>query len=191
MHILNSRADLDSLAGTPAFTNAISMLNGSRAIGLSVLRKFGFLSEHEWESYIQAAGHPLDKPDPVPKAPEATIAEIRVGAKAKLASRRYKIEVGGIEIAGTPVATDRQSQAMLIAALVQLGADETVQWKGPDGVFRPITRDQLAAVARAVKEHIQACFAREAELVHLIDQAGNEEMTALEGVIQTFWPARV
>lgn len=185
--VINSRADLDALAGTPAFITAITMINGSRSVSSTILENFGFASDQEWDAYLQAAGHPLTKPAPAVAAVKP-IEDLRFDAKQKLAARRFEVETSGIELSGTPIATDRQSQAMLLAALVQLGADEAVQWKGPDGVFRETTRDQLAAVARAVKGHVQSCFAREAALAELIDLAESaHDIEELEAEIKAFW----
>jgi hypothetical protein len=187
--IINTRADLDALAGTPAFIAALTQLNATRSVSLTILERFGFPSDAEWEAYLASAGHPLEKPAPY-VAPIKSLDEARKEAKAKLGTRRFEVETGGVVVSSAPVATDRQSQSMILAALVQLAADEKVQWKGSDGIFRETTRDQLAAIARAVKNHVQACFAREAELVELLDLATTtEDIESLSDEIAAFWPA--
>jgi hypothetical protein len=187
---INTRADLDAIAGTPAHSLAIRLINGTRSGPDSSLSRFEFSSDADFEAYAAAAACLVEKPASALPPPEPTLAEQKVKIKSDLAARRYAVETGGIEVSGAPISTDRQSQAMIVGAVVQLGADETVQWKGSDGVFRAIDRTALSAVARAVKDHVQACFAREAELSGLIDIADSpEDLATIREDFTSFWPA--
>lgn len=101
----------------------------------------------------------------------ATFVQPAVGAytKAQLAAyaadARWRKEVGGIVVSGSPVATDRQSQSMLAGAHVYVQANPaaTIRWKGTDG-FTTLDAAGVTALALAVGNHVQACFAAEAEI---------------------------
>jgi hypothetical protein len=82
------------------------------------------------------------------------------------ASKRYEKETGGITLNGIPIATDRQSQAMITGAYnyVQVNAAATIKWKAENG-FVELNAAQITALALAVGAHVQACFAKEAEVV--------------------------
>jgi hypothetical protein len=94
--------------------------------------------------------------------------------KSELAAIRYAKEVGGIVVGGAPVATDRETQAKLIAAriLAKENAGYTVNWKTPAG-FVSLDAATIISVADAVAAHIQACFDREAVLSAAIDNAAD------------------
>jgi hypothetical protein len=88
-----------------------------------------------------------------------------VGDKlAALGCRRYDVETAGISVSGVEVRTDRESQAMLTGAWAmfrQLGAEApAVQWKGRDG-WHSLGQAEIDAIATAVAEHVEACFAAE------------------------------
>ena len=85
-----------------------------------------------------------------------------IDLSAYAAAKRYALETGGIVVAGAPIATDRQSQAMVGNAYtyVQVSGAATVSYKTAAG-FVTLTADQIKAVALAVGAHVQACFAAE------------------------------
>lgn len=93
---------------------------------------------------------------PVELAP--TAAQLTAYAAAK----RFAVEVGGIRVNGAPIATDRQSQAMIgnAVAYVQASGAAAVSYKTADG-FVTLTADQVRTVGLAVGAHVQACFAAE------------------------------
>jgi len=74
---------------------------------------------------------------------------------------RYAKEVGGITIAGVPVATDDRSKLMIIGARVAADADPTwaTEWQGADGGSYPINAAAMIAISNAVQAHVAACFA--------------------------------
>jgi len=90
---------------------------------------------------------------------------------AYAASARFAKETGGITISGSPVQTDRSSQAQLTGAYayVQVVPAAVIQWKQADGSFVSLNATAIAAVATAVAAHVQACFAEEATLVAAIN----------------------
>lgn len=103
--------------------------------------------------------------------------------------RRWWAETGGIEIAGTVVATDRQSQQMISGALAYLSRNPTasIRWKTPDG-WTTVGLAQIGAIADAVGAHVQACFAREAELAGQLANAADDDLAALAAVVDQFFP---
>ncbi len=83
---------------------------------------------------------------------------------AYAAARRYAVETGGIVVNGAPIATDRESQAMIgnAYAYVIASSAASVSYKTTAG-FVTLTADQIKAVALAVGAHVQACFKAEDE----------------------------
>jgi len=83
-----------------------------------------------------------------------------------IAARRYQAEVGGITAGGMPVATDRDSQGLVMGAAFAASLDPnyTCNWK-TDAGFVKLDAKTLIAVAQAVRAHVQACFDREEALL--------------------------
>ena len=123
----------------------------------------GYLTPGEW-----AALHP-------PPAP--TFNERKAAKRDEIAAARYAAEAGGCTVDGVTIATDRGSQSLLTAAVVtaRLDPEFSTRWKCADGRFVTLDAMQLRAIGDAVIEHVEACFAREAELVELIDAAQTDE----------------
>lgn len=123
-----------------------------------------------------AAQAVIDAYDPMPYA--------TTEAKAALADHRWKVETGGVVFMGHPVSTTRESQGTITAAFIVAQGGQLpngVGWKGLDGAFFHITPQQVAQLYATVAAHVQACFAREAELVALIDAAQTwEEVAAID-----------
>lgn len=92
--------------------------------------------------------------------PEPSITAAQLVAYA--AARRFAVETGGILVNGAPIATDRDSQAMIgnAFAYVTAAGAGSVSYKTTAG-FVTLTADQIKAVALAVGAHVQACFAAE------------------------------
>lgn len=78
---------------------------------------------------------------------------------------RFEKETGGIVISGMAIATDRASQNMLTGAVLraQMDANVTVKWKTVTG-FVELSAAQIIAIATAVGNHVEACFAKEADV---------------------------
>lgn len=106
----------------------------------------------------------IDPPPPV-RTKESLIADV--------ATKRWQVETGGITIAGTPITTDRESQAQLTSAYTSLkgGLIMDTQWKAADGSFMLVTLAEIEPVAQVVASHVRACFAAE--------QAHDEAISAL------------
>lgn len=86
--------------------------------------------------------------------------------RAYLAQVRWQKETGGITVAGITVHTDDRSKMMLMGARVHAAADPgfTAPWKTSDGSFVILDAATITALSNAVLAHVNACFAREAEV---------------------------
>lgn len=118
----------------------------------------------------------------------AAVARTKPKAKAELAAIRYAKETGGATVNGSPVATDRETQAKLIAVRIKAKENPayTVNWKTPAG-FVSFDAPTIIAIADGVADHIQACFDREAALTASIDAAADQ--AALDAIDLTVgWP---
>jgi hypothetical protein len=80
------------------------------------------------------------------------------------ASVRYAHEIAGASVGGMPVATDRESQAMINGAynMALRNANFSTVWKSAGGGFVPLDAETIIAVATAVGAHVASCFAKEA-----------------------------
>jgi hypothetical protein len=100
-----------------------------------------------------------------------------------IASDRYANETAGITVDNIKIKTDRESQALITGAALQALQDSTYtcQWKTEAG-FVSLTAEQIQGVAVAVRQHVQACFDREAVLIEQIEAA-----TTIEELEQIKW----
>lgn len=108
---------------------------------------------------------------------------------ADVAAKRWVVETGGITVAGTPIATDREAQSLLNSAFVDLqsGLISDTQWKATNGTFTLFTLVQLEPVAQAVAAHRRACFA--AEQAHVAAINALEAQAELDAYdIDDGWP---
>lgn len=101
-----------------------------------------------------------------------------------IAHRRYAAEISGTTLAGMPLDTGRDSQALITGAALAAMLDPgyTVRWKTAAG-FVELEAAQIIAVAQAVRAHVQACFDREAELL-----AALEADTFTPDMLEEGWP---
>jgi hypothetical protein len=85
---------------------------------------------------------------------------------AYAASKRFAIETAGITVGGTAIDTDRASQAQIVGAVayVQQNPAAVFQWKAGPSTFVSLDAAAIVAVGNAVGAHVQACFAKEAEV---------------------------
>jgi hypothetical protein len=117
-----------------------------------------------------------------------TLDQVKAVRRAELAAIRYARETGGITVNGVAVATDLVSQAKIngALALVQVQPATSIKWKAAAG-FVTLDAAAVQAVALAVGRHVQACFAREAQLTDEINaRATVEAVVALD--LNAGWP---
>lgn len=107
------------------------------------------------------------------------------GRKERIAVKRYEVETAGVEANFMQIATDRQSQAMLSGAVLsaQLDPTLTLRWKLANGEVL-LNKTELEAISTVVRQHVQACFDRELDLIAKVD-AG----TFTDADLETGWPA--
>lgn len=92
------------------------------------------------------------------------------GLLAYAARCRYDIEIGGIQIAGVPVATDDRSKLMITGARLAATADPsfTTQWLGTDGNVYDLNAPEILGISDAVSLHVANCFRIYAEVATAI-----------------------
>lgn len=108
---------------------------------------------------------------------------------AAVADKRWQIETSGIVVAGTPIKTDRESQAQLYNAYTSLKSEliQDTPWKSADGRFVPVTLAQIEPIAKAVAEHVRGCFAAERSHIDSINVLQTQDdLDAYD--INTGWP---
>ncbi|WP_280377965.1 DUF4376 domain-containing protein [Pseudomonas sp. BN515] len=112
------------------------------------------------------------------------LADERDRSASRIAARRYMAEVGGISVNSMRINTDDRSKLLINGAAVEAMLDPgyVLRWKAEDG-FVDLTAQQVIAVARAVRAHVQACFDREAAL--LAELAAG---TFTEDLLEEGWP---
>lgn len=112
------------------------------------------------------------------------MAERRREMLAELAGVRWRHETAGIDFDGTPLHTDRESQATL-ALVAMKGRAE--RWKGADGKWRAMDAERLQAADQAVEDHKRACFAHEEALADAI--RATDSIEALDEIdLEEGWP---
>ncbi len=102
---------------------------------------------------------------------------------AYAAAKRYAKETGGATVDGVAMPTDRTTQAQLTGAYLaaQQNAQLSIQWKLADGSFVALNATQIGAIAVAVSNFVQGCFATEATVVAGINAGtivGKEQIDA-------------
>ena len=100
------------------------------------------------------------------------IEKFKADKKAEIADARWRAETGGMTFNGIEVATDRESQALLMGAVLaaQNNPQYKANWKAKNGWFE-LDAATLIAIADAVRSHVQACFDREKELQEQVEAA--------------------
>lgn len=105
--------------------------------------------------------------------------------KGRVAARRYQAETSGILLNGQFIDTGRDSQGLINGAAVSaiLDAGYVCRWKTPEG-FVSLDAETLKTVAKAVRDHVQACFDREEALLLLVDKG-----TFKDYLLEKGWPS--
>jgi hypothetical protein len=111
----------------------------------------------------------------------------KVALAAYAADRRWRAEVGGIDVGGLAVHTDDRSKMMIMGARLKAASDPdfTTEWKTAAGEFITIDADTIRVVSDAILDHVAACFAAEADVIAKIE-AG--DITDIAGIDAADWP---
>lgn len=101
-----------------------------------------------------------------------------------IASERYRREGLGIVVGSMAIETSRDSQALIASTGLSaiLDPEYRCNFKTLKG-FVEIGAEQILAIAKAVRAHVQACFDRELELLRAIE-AG----TYTDEMLKESWP---
>lgn len=97
--------------------------------------------------------------------------------------KRYNVEVGGLDMGGLAVRTDRLTVARIYQANQLATADPTftTEWKLGDGSFVTVDATLIAQLSAAITAHIQSSFSQEKAVNALIDAATTiDEVKAIE-----------
>jgi len=102
----------------------------------------------------------------------------------RVADERYEREDAVVSVEGLTVATSRDSAGMIYGAGISaiLDPDYRCNFKTLEG-FIEIGAQQILAIAKAVRAHVQACFDRELELLQAIEDGTYSDEMLKEG-----WP---
>jgi hypothetical protein len=78
------------------------------------------------------------------------------------ATKRFRLETGGLAIGEMSVKTDRESQALINGAYNRAMADpaKVTKFKGANG-WVTLSGEQVIAIGEAVGDHVANCFAQE------------------------------
>jgi hypothetical protein len=123
-----------------------------------------------------------------PLEPDAGETPLVLAKRAKLseiANARWKAETVGVTVGEMNIDTSRESRPMITEAALQatLNNDYTANWKTAAG-FVTLTAETILAVAAAVRQHVESCFDREAQLTTAVNAA-----TTVEAVETLSWDA--
>lgn len=108
--------------------------------------------------------------------------------KAFLASYRYEVETRGVNLNGSLILTDRESQASVTGGWVKAkdNPNTTIDWKGANG-WVLLDAATMIMIGDAVFNYVQGCFAREGQLSREIDACTTaEEVIAIDFTVG--WP---
>lgn len=119
---------------------------------------------------ILVNGVPLELTDEQAAAVHFEPAPDTASIIATIAARRYQEETSGITVAGAVVKTDRESQALITGAALAATIDPAYvcRWKSEQG-FITLDAPAIIGVATAIRNHVQGCFDREADLVSAVE----------------------
>lgn len=107
-------------------------------------------------------------------------------AQQRIAARRYQVQIAGTTLDGMPVNTSTDSQALITGAALAAVLDSSYvcRWKMADGSRVELDAKMIIAVASAVRDHIQACYDREDEMLTAVADG-----TFTEAMLDEGWPA--
>jgi len=108
--------------------------------------------------------------------------------KHTAATKRWRVETGGITILGAAIPTSRDDQAMITGAVAfaQLNPAASIDFKASSG-WETLSSEQMIGIGQAVGAHVQACFAAEAAIDADIDAGIITMVSEIE--VDERWPA--
>ena len=102
-----------------------------------------------------------------------TLETVKAAKLLQIAAWRYEQEVSGVEVNGSIIPTDRETQAQLTGAYVSLtqGLVQNVNWKVNSTTWITLGLTEISAMAQAVSNHVQQCFTAEYLLTQQVQAA--------------------
>lgn len=121
----------------------------------------------------------------VPKPAEV----VRTMLLAKISAKRKQVEVQGIKIGNSIIATDRDSQAMVGNAYSSLknGLISSINFKSDSG-FVTFDLATFEVIAKAVAEHVQSCFTIEMNHVAALSDMNLTFVQLIAYDVEANWP---
>lgn len=121
----------------------------------------------------------------IPLAPAPTKSDL----ENYLAQKRWEIETGGTVFNGMTIPTDDRAKILLEGAAEDLTDTETTSFK-VNGQWATLSGLTMRAVRNAMRAHIKACFAKEAEISSLINSDDpNIQITTKAQIDAANWPS--
>ncbi len=125
-----------------------------------------FLDCPHWATHI-IDGKPVDL------TPKPTLEQIKARKLDMIATKRWEAESGSITVDGLKVGTDSNSRSTIMFHMMNMA--DNIRWKGGNGKWKSLSKEDMAKIAKAVNDHVQWCFSREEELTSLVEQAKSQE----------------
>jgi len=101
------------------------------------------------------------------------IESIKMEHKQRITDARYDEEVGGVELNGAFIDTDRTAQTRIAQAKTLVDTDPaiSVDWKAAGNQWTTLDAQTITTIALAIGRHVQQCFTKEKKLHEQIEQA--------------------
>jgi hypothetical protein len=131
---------------------------------------------------VETPPEPISADGDMPVFGEVDFETLKQSKHWEIADKRWRTETSGITVAGVEIATDRESQALLMGVVLaaQNDPEYIINWKAKNG-WAVLDAATILAVADAVRTHVQACFDREKKLQDQIESATTvEELEAVK-----------
>tara|TARA_R110000772_G_scaffold22153_1_gene60143 strand:+ start:5093 stop:5659 length:567 start_codon:yes stop_codon:yes gene_type:complete len=116
------------------------------------------------------------------EALESDLNKAKSVVRQRIAEQRYNFEVGGIEVDGLHVRTDRFTVERIYQArvLAKENAEFITAWKLSDDSFITLNADSIINIADSITTHITLSFYKEMDLNSLVDTATTvSELTSI------------
>lgn len=101
-----------------------------------------------------------------------------------LANKRWEVETGGIIVNTMPIPTDDRAKILIEGAAAALSDNDTTKFKAGDN-WIDINGSTIRILLAAITAHVQACFAKEADLSGLIHKG---DITTYDEIESADWP---
>lgn len=118
---------------------------------------------------------------------DSILADPHLSSLEMIAAERYRREGIGIVVDSMSIETTRDSQALIASTALSavLDPEYRCNFKTING-FVEIGAEQILAIAKAVRSHVQACFDRELDLLRAVEaRTYKDEMLAVGWPVST------